>query len=238
MNIDVCFSPVLYPFYKHNEEDTVVIVTDIFRATSTMCTAMHNGAACIIPVASMDEAETYKSQGLLVGAERNVAKCSFADFGNSPFEYTPERVAGKKIVLTTTNGTQAIEMAKNCHLLLVGAFSNLQVTVNHCLKQEKRVVVLCSGWNNRFNTEDTLFAGAVCDMLTKEGFCIASDAARTALMLWQEAQNDIFSFLSSSEHFARLQSHGLTADIEYCLTCNSTNELLFLDKKTGTIVKG
>ena len=103
MVVDICFSPALFPFYS--QPNDVVVVTDIFRATTTMCTAFLNGLSAIIPVATTKEAEQYKDQGFLVGAERNVVQCSFADFGNSPFEYTRDTVEGKEIVFTTTNGT-------------------------------------------------------------------------------------------------------------------------------------
>jgi len=98
MILNICLSPALYPFYK-KENDTVIVV-DIFRACTTICTAFANGASAIIPVADIEEAKRYKSQGYPVGAERNTQKCDFADFGNSPFDYTREKVEGKEIVFT------------------------------------------------------------------------------------------------------------------------------------------
>lgn len=96
MKIDVCFSPALYPVY-HNPE-AIVVVVDVFRATTTMAAAFSNGVRSIRPVATVEEAEAYKAKGWLVGAERNVKRCGFADFGNSPFDYTAEKVSGKDIV--------------------------------------------------------------------------------------------------------------------------------------------
>ena len=124
MKIDVCFSPALYPVY-HNPE-AIVVVVDVFRATTTMAAAFSNGVRSIRPVATVEEAEAYKAKGWLVGAERNVKRCGFADFGNSPFDYTAEKVSGKDIVFTTTNGTRAITIAKSAFRVITGAFINLQ----------------------------------------------------------------------------------------------------------------
>lgn len=225
MTIDVCVSPALYSYYRQREEETIVVVVDIFRATSSMCAAFMNGVGAIIPVAHIEDAREYKQEGYLVGAERNVKRCDFADFGNSPFDYSRNRVEGKKIVMTTTNGTQAIEVALNSFSLLIGAFSNITAVAHYCINQNKPVVVLCSGWNNRFNLEDTLFAGALCNMLCERGFSLASDAGLMALDMWKNASADVRSYLNRSEHIERLLKHGLEADIEYCLRMDVTSVL-------------
>ena len=144
MKIDVCFSPALYPVY-HNPE-AIVVVVDVFRATTTMAAAFSNGVRSIRPVATVEEAEAYKAKGWLVGAERNVKRCGFADFGNSPFDYTAEKVSGKDIVFTTTNGTRAITIAKSAFRVITGAFINLQAVAGYCVCHKRDVVVLCSGW--------------------------------------------------------------------------------------------
>ncbi len=230
MKVEVCFSPALYPHYNIDNENTIVVVVDIFRATTTMCAAFYNGVQSIIPVADIAEAQRYKSQGFLVGAERNVKRCDFADFGNSPFEYTRERVEKKQVVLTTTNGTQAIETAMNCYQLLIGAFSNITSIANHCQKERKNVLILCSGWNNRFNMEDTLFAGALCKMLCERNFSPASDAANVALDMWQNAQPNVRNYLSRSEHLERLVINNLSDSVDYCLTMDTTPLLPAYDK--------
>ena len=124
MQIEICFSPSLIHLYEHR--DSVVVVTDVFRATTTICTAFANGASYIIPVATEQEALAYKSLGHLVGAEQATERCSFADFGNSPSEYSVDKVNGKAIVFMTTNGTKAIKGAADCYQLLIGAFVNLR----------------------------------------------------------------------------------------------------------------
>ncbi len=143
MILDLCLSPALYPYYQ-KENDTVVVV-DVFRASATICAMLHNGAAAVIPVADIETARQYKSAGFLVGAERKTRKCDFADFGNSPFDYTREIVDGKEVVFTTTNGTMAIEMGKESRRLFIGTFSNIDALADKCMESPGRIVVICAG---------------------------------------------------------------------------------------------
>lgn len=235
MNVDVCFSPALYPYYRVNNETTIVVVVDIFRATTTMCAAFRNGVRSVIPVASIEEAEAYKAKGYLVGAERNVKRCDFADFGNSPFDYTAEKVGGKDVVFTTTNGTQAIEMAAGCYSLAIGAFSNISALAEYCNQQGKDVMILCSGWNNRFNIEDSLFAGALSFLLKEKGAELASDAANVAYDMWMQAKPDIRTYIDRTEHIQRLLSNNLADSVEYCLTCDTVRLVPIFDKDKKAI---
>ena len=107
--LETCFSPALYEAELHS--DSIVVIIDILRASSAICTAFANGAESIIPVAGVDEAKEYKNRGFLVAAERDGYVLDFADFGNSPFNFTREKVQGKTIVYSTTNGTGIIKMA-------------------------------------------------------------------------------------------------------------------------------
>ena len=235
MKIDLCLSPALFQFHEVQRE-TLVVVVDVFRATSTICTAFSAGAAAIIPIASMEEAQTMKLQGYLVGAERNVVRCDFADFGNSPFEYSRDRVEGHSIAFTSTNGTQAIAVAADVDVLVIGAFSNLSAVADFCLKEGRDVLVVCAGWNNRMNLEDSLFGGALTEKLLQSGtFTVGSDAMAMALSLWKEGKADLASYLSKSEHIQRLRSHGLERDIAYCLTMDTVQVLPRFDKRSKTI---
>lgn len=180
MKIDICLSPALYLYYA--EVGNTVIIVDIFRATTTICTILYNGAKSVIPIASVEKALEYKTNGFLVGGERNAKKIDFADYGNSPFDYTPERVEEEDVVFTTTNGTQAINIASDSGTLLVGAFSNIDALAEQCVKIGNRIVVLCSGWKNKVNTEDTLFAGALAKNLHENyKINLESDSARMAV---------------------------------------------------------
>lgn len=222
MNIEICFTPALYPFYAENND--VVIVTDIFRATTTMCMALLKGASAIIPVASEEEAVDYKERGYLVGAERNLLRCEFADFGNSPFEYTPGKVEGKEIVFTTTNGTRALDVAKESKEILIGAFSNLDAVVDESLRLQKegKILVLCSGWKNRVNIEDMLFAGAFAEKVYSQiDNKVLPDAVSIALDIWKIAKKDPIKYLENTEDYQRMIAHNLGEDAKFCLRQNT-----------------
>lgn len=236
MKVEVCFSPALYPYYTDNNENRTVVVVDIFRATTTICAALNNGAKSIIPVASVKEAQEYKSKGYLVGAERNVKRCDFADFGNSPFDYTSDKVTDKEIVFTTTNGTQAIEISTDSAFLLIGAFSNIDAITNFCNRTYKDVLILCAGWNNRINIEDTLFGGALAEKLVESGYTINSDATNIALSMWKEAKTDIRKYINRTEHIKRLVANNLQDSVDYCLTMNTVDIVPTYNKETKEIV--
>jgi 2-phosphosulfolactate phosphatase len=234
---DICFSPALYPYYSENEKETIVVVVDIFRATTTICAAFAAQAAAVRPVKSLQQAQDAKAQGEIVGAERNADKCDFADFGNSPLDYTPEKLREKTLIFTSTNGTRAIEAAQNAENVLIGAFVNLYAVADFCLKSDKNVLVLCAGWKNRFCIEDTIFGGALAEILMKNNFTANSDSVVVAQNLWQQAKGNIFDFIKNTEHFARLQKRFLNRDIEFCLQMNTINLLPILNKKLNLIVK-
>lgn len=224
MKIDVCFSPALYPAY--HDPEAIVVVVDIFRATTTMAAAFSNGVRSIRPVATVEEAQAYKEKGWLVGAERNVRRCDFADFGNSPFDYTPEKVAGKEIVFTTTNGTKAITIAQSAYRVVTGAFINLQAVADYCVGHKRNVVVLCSGWQDKVNIEDTLFGGALVDLLVNTGlYEKGSDSAVIAQDMWTTNKEDLLHYLAPTDHVARLKANHLDDSIPYCLTLSITNRV-------------
>lgn len=222
--IDVCLSPMLYPMY--HEQDSVVVVVDVFRATTTMVAAFEQGVRSIRPVVTIEEAEAYKQAGWLVGAERNTVRCPFADFGNSPFDYTKEKVAGRDIVFTTTNGTRAITIARTAFRVVTGAFINLQAVADYCVEHDRDVVVLCSGWQDKVNVEDTLFGGALADVLLGTGrYDIGSDATRIARDMWTANRNDLAEYLTPTDHLARLRAHHLEDTVSYCLQLSITEQV-------------
>lgn len=235
MTLDICFSPALYPFYQ--KENDVVVVVDIFRATTTMCVAFANGAKSIISVADIELAKKHKSEGFLVGAERNARRVDFADFGNSPFEYSPEKVSGKEIVFTTTNGTQAIDVAKDAVHLFVGAFSNIDALIEKCVQSGNRVVILCAGWNNKVNIEDTIFGGCFAEKLSEKAEVIfESDAVRMAAELWKLAKNNPLEYLKNTDHYARLVANGVAGDAKFCLKENTVSVVPRYDKEKKKII--
>ena len=166
LRIEVCFSPVMYSAF-HNPE-AIVVVTDVLRASSAIVTALMNGAQSVIPVATIQEAKDLKSKGFLVAAERDGIKLDFADLGNSPFNFTEEKISGKQIVYSTTNGTQAIHMAREAYRVIVGAFINLSATCNYLTRMDRDIIILCAGWKNRFSLEDTVHAGAIVEKILQD----------------------------------------------------------------------
>jgi 2-phosphosulfolactate phosphatase len=212
--IDVCFTPEL--LHLHDIENSIVVVVDIFRATSCMTTAFAHGVEAIIPVATIDECVVYQKQGYLAAAERDGKTPEGFDFDNSPFNYMTERVNGATICVTTTNGTLAITKSKSAVKVMVGSFLNLGALTNYLRDQQYDVLVLCAGWKGKPNLEDTLFAGALVERLQNE-FMIEEDAALMAQRLYNLGKEDLLSFVASSSHVKRLQRLGIQKDIAYCL---------------------
>lgn len=219
MNIEVCYTPQAYPLF--HKDTSIVVVIDIFRATSAIVTAFYNGVGKMIPVATVDEAKEYQKNGFMAAAERDGEVIEGFELGNSPFGYMNNKVKGKTIAISTTNGTQAIEASRKASKILVGSFLNLDVLCEYLAQQKKDVILVCAGWKNKFNLEDTIFAGAVVEKLTTEsGFEITCDSAIASKHLYNIAKNDLFEFLSNSSHRNRLAKLDLERDIKYCLTPN------------------
>jgi len=229
ITVDVCLSPYLYPVY--HKDESIVVIIDILRATSAMCTAFEFGVDKMIPVASVEEAAEYKKQGFLVGAERNGIALDGFDFGNSPYSYMTESIKGQTIVISTTNGTQAIEAARNAHQVVIGAFTNITALCDWLVLQDRPVLLLCSGWKNRFNLEDSVFAGAVTERLVSTNLFRTGDAALAAASLYQLAKKNPYRFLHNSSHAERLAAMGLKEDIKYCLQVDKTKVIPVLDGK-------
>lgn len=228
--VDACFSPHLYPVYE--DKESIVVVIDVFRATSAICVAFHHGAEKIIPVASVEEAQSYKAQGMLAGAERNAIKLEGFDFGNSPYDYMGDHVKGKTIALTTTNGTQAIDVARNAYKVVIGSFLNIDVLCEWLIKQNRNILLLCSGWKNKFNLEDSLYAGAVTQKICSlsPDFKLG-DGCLALKYLFEQAQHEPIKYLSHASHKERLAKLGLKKDIKYCLTPNQAPVIPVLEGK-------
>jgi 2-phosphosulfolactate phosphatase len=164
----------------------------------------------------------------ILAAERNGEVVSGFDFGNSPFSYTAEKVAGKTVVLTTTNGTHALHLIAQCQKVLIGSFLNITSLCNWLKSQQGNILLVCAGWQNNFNLEDTLFAGAVIEQLKNERF-ILDDPAIAANDLFQIGKNDIGQYLSKTSHGERLRKLGIEKDIEFCLQIDLTTAIPVLD---------
>jgi 2-phosphosulfolactate phosphatase len=191
-----------------------------------------NGAANIIPVETVAEAREYKAKGYLVAAERDGFVLDFADFGNSPFNFTKERVEGKTIAYSTTNGTQAIKMASQCYQVVVGAYLNLTAVSDWAINQNRDVIILCAGWKNRFSLEDSLLAGAITEKILGHGsFFTVCDSALAAKDLWSVAKPDLLAYIEKAAQRSRLRKNGLDDVIDYCHTIDLTNIIPFYSNK-------
>ncbi len=212
--IDVCLTPDL--LHLHDIENTIVVVADVFRATSCMVTAFAYGVNSIIPVATVAECQLYQERGYLAAAERNAKKVEGFELDNSPFTYMDERIRGANVAMTTTNGTLSITKSRSAVKVLVGSFLNLDAIARFLQTERYDVMVLCAGWKGRVNMEDTLFAGALVERL-KDNYVMAEDSAIMAWRLYNQGKDNLPSYLSSSSHIRRLQRLGIQKDITYCL---------------------
>ncbi len=227
--IEVCLSPALYPNYESSE--AVVVVTDILRASTAIVTAFMNGVERIIPVGTLEEARAYKEMGYMVAAERDGLVRDFADFGNSPFNFTPERVRGNQIVYSTTNGTQAIHLASSGKKVLIGAYLNLTAVAGYVLKEGRDLLILCAGWKNKFNLEDTLFAGALSRIvLEDERYHTICDATLGSMDLYEMASQDMMGYIEKVAQRHRLKKNNLDDVIGYCHELDLTGHVPILEQ--------
>jgi 2-phosphosulfolactate phosphatase len=220
--IEVCFSPVLFKEYRNPE--AIAVVVDILRATSAIVTAFMNGVSRIIPVETLKEAEALKRKGFLVAAERDGLVQPFADFGNSPFNFTRERVASRQIVYSTTNGTQAIHEAADCHRIVIGTYLNFTALSDWLVNQHRDIIILCAAWKNKFNIEDTLFAGALSEsILRNSDYYTICDSVHVSIDLYRLAKPDLMGYIEKAAQRHRLKKNNLDDVIEYCHTFDLTS---------------
>jgi 2-phosphosulfolactate phosphatase len=219
-------SPGLLHLYDLN--NAVVVIIDVFRATSTIATALYNGAARIVPVDNVEKCIQTggEIEGAITAGERDGKVIEGLQYGNSPAEYPKTFIYGKTLVLTTTNGTRLLHMAvdKGAIEVVTGSFPNLSAVCDHLVKQHRNVILGCSGWKDRFNLEDTLFAGAVINRV-KEHFTIHCDSSLMAEDMYKLHQHDLFEFIQQTTHWHRLANYGLEKDLAFCVSIDVANVL-------------
>ncbi|MEM1135012.1 MAG: 2-phosphosulfolactate phosphatase [Bacteroidota bacterium] len=216
--IEVCLTPELIHLYQ--PEGKIVVVTDIFRATSSMVAGLASGVALIKPVASIAESEVFHTNGFFRAGERNGKKIEGFELGNSPLEFILEKYIGERIVMTTTNGTRAISLSQQAEKVIIGAFLNLQAVINFLLKPQNDVLIFCAGWKGKFSMEDTLFAGALCQALEGTYESSGDDSVLAAKSLYSNAEIDLYHYLKSANHTKRLSGLQFENDIKFCLEKN------------------
>lgn len=213
-SLEICFSPEL--IHLHDLRGKAVVVVDIFRATTTMVSALANGVTSIRPVEDLETCRSLQQEGYLIAGERNGKKAEGFQLGNSPLSYLDQAFEGQRLAMTTTNGTVAIERSKaDADEILIGAFINLQATASYLLALKKPVLILCAGWKGKFNLEDSLYAGALANLLQFPSDC---DGVLAMTSLYQQVQHDLSGFLKKASHAKRLQNYQIEADIDFCLS--------------------
>lgn len=219
-------SPALLHLYDLS--NSVVVIIDVFRATSTIASALYNGAKCVIPVDSVPKAiEISRNIDGIAAGERDGQIAEGLSHGNSPLEYNKDFIGGRTLVLTTTNGTRLLHMAleRGADTIVSGSFPNLSAVCDFLVAENKNVVLGCAGWKDRFNLEDTLFAGAVIHKIKKH-FEIHCDSSLMAETMYNKHKNNLLGFAPKLTHYHRLvERFGLIDDIRFCLTEDAANVL-------------
>ncbi|CAM3963475.1 2-phosphosulfolactate phosphatase [Paenibacillus alkaliterrae] len=194
------------------------IIIDVLRATSTIITAISAGALCVVPAETVMEARAMHRPGDLLGGERFCRKIAGFDLGNSPEEYTEQVVAGKRIVLTTTNGTRAIHKSMRADYVLTASLLNAEACARAAIDLRRDVIILCAGSHDEFAIEDGLCAGLVLDKLQSlSQVAIETDDFGTAMLaLYRNRSNRIKETVLSGISGRRLLKLGMKRDIETC----------------------
>ena len=211
---------------------TLVVMLDVLRASTSIVTAISLGAEAIHPVLSAENAREVAarlSAGALLAGERNALPLPGFHLGNSPLEFTRERVAGKTIVLTTTNGTKALlAAAPNSRDVLIGSYVNFTVTlaaVRSALRQGLDVDIVCAGSEGKFSLEDAACAGRFVRFAMRRpgtaGPPVLNDAARAALLIEKNYGQDIARLFDDAEHGRKLRDAGFGADLVACAAIDS-----------------
>jgi len=226
-NLYTCLSPALIDLYDIT--NSVVVIIDVLRATSTITTALYNGATSVVPVSSVATCiELGETLGGITAGERDGKVADGLSYGNSPFEYPRSFVENKILVLTTTNGTKLLHMAldRGAPEVITGSFPNITAVCEYLINSDRDVFLGCAAWKDRVNLEDTLFAGAVISRI-KDHFNIHCDSSKLAENVFKEAGDDRFEFMKKREatHYHRLMRYNLEKDIRYCLSDDGANVL-------------
>jgi 2-phosphosulfolactate phosphatase len=220
--LEICLTPAI--FEAHADNEAVVVIIDVLRATSSICTAFANGVKAIIPVTTVDEARTMKNRGYLLAAERDGFVLDFADFGNSPFNFTAEKVKDRTVAYSTTNGTGIMKQASECHDVVIGSYLNFSALCRWLEEQDRKVIIVCAGWKTRFSLEDTVCAGAMAERLLEGGmFTTICDSVHAATDLWKSAKQDLMQYIEKAAQRSRLRDKGLDDCLNYCHTFDVTD---------------
>ena len=232
MNVEVFLTSSVVS--EDDVRDRTAIVIDVLRTNSTIATALQNGARAVIPVADAAEggkiASNLDQSSFLLGGERGGEKIEGYHLGNSPLEYTADTIAGRTLILNTTNGTASITKARTARHLLIGCFLNASRVADFVRQHDRDIVIICAGWRNRVTLEDTLCAGLILYHLwggREPG--LVSDGAHIAYTQYLHDQDHIETSARLCNHAQWLIEMGYEADVDYCLHVDSLPVLPYFD---------
>ncbi|WP_211745175.1 2-phosphosulfolactate phosphatase [Paenibacillus sp. Marseille-Q4541] len=198
------------------------VVIDVFRTTSTIVTALSQGATCIIPVETVPQAKQLGLDGMFLGGERFCKKIAGFDAGNSPLEYTKELVEGKKGIMTTTSGTRALIKAGKASYIFSAAFLNAKACAQVLLDLELDIALLCAGQQDRLSMEDALCAGLLIEYIQQSSTqpVRLNDLGLVVHQAYLGSEASLRETLKESSEAKRLTKQGREEDVDYCLTKN------------------
>ena len=218
MKIDIIISA---DDIKENKiKDKVVVVIDMFRATSVIVTALSNGCKEVIPYLTIEEtleaASKLERENYILGGERSAVKIEGFDLSNSPLEYAGDVVKDKTVLITTTNGTRALTESVSAKRIFTGALINAKAVAQKLIQLNEDAVIINAGTNGNFSMDDYICSGYIInEMLSYDNSLELTDIARTANIIY-EANQDIMSYVKEATHYSVMKSLKLDSDIEYC----------------------
>ena len=219
-------------------KDKTVIVIDVLRATSVMITALVNGARSIVPVLTVkeaiDESNSRSPGSYLLCGERNSCKIEGFHLGNSPLEYDTDTVKGKDIILTTTNGTRTLKACRKAHKVFVAAFINLQAIADVVAFNDE-ITLVCSGTQGKFSMDDGICAAMLIDYLSRNNVVETDDMGSILHENFLLKKGNLMNLLEKCEHLNKLQSIGLSNEVNYCLQTNITNHVPVYNPEDGQV---
>ena len=228
-------------FQEDEVRNKTIVVIDVLRASSSMVTALVNGAKGIIPVEDMAAASkiaaNLDAKNVLLCGEKDGYKIDGFQLGNSPMEYSRETVEGRTLILNTTNGTKAVSRSALANRILIGCFLNAGAVVDYIRNSEDDIILICAGWKTRLSLEDMLCAGLIVDRLLNGVVDdLASDGAKIAHLLYKKYEHDIEAAVRQSSHARRLNGIAHPNDISYCSQIDIINIVPQVNLKDGIIL--
>ena len=229
--IEIVLSPAMLNCYS--VEAKIVVVIDIIRASTTVCAALADGVAHMLPLPTKDECLLKKESGYLLMGEKDGEVLEGFDMGNSPRSFAGGAFRGEKIAFSTTNGTQALlKASENGGIVALGSFLNISAMLHWLGKQQQNVLMLCAGWHHKINVEDTLFAGSLGHMLRLNyGFEYQNDGALLAQCFYEQHGDRMFEAIMESNQRERILTFGLEEDTHFSLTHDYTEVIPMLSHK-------